>query len=80
MGNITLGPGPSDLLELIGVTVAEQGSEALGSTPEVLLVPLTVFYQQLSESRGIFCPEVLGHLLLAEKPAIVLEVDEAIEP
>ena len=74
-----MGSGPTDPLELIGIAMAEQSSKALGSTPEVLLIPLTIPDQQLSESRGIFCPEAFGHLLLAEEPAIVVEVDEAIE-
>ena len=72
-------PVPTDPLELIGVVVAEQCSKALGSTPEVLLVPMAVCNQQLSESRWILCPEVFTHRFLAEKPAIVVEVDEAIE-
>ena len=72
-------PVPPDPLELVGVVVAEQGSKALGSTPEMLLVPLTVCHQKPRKSRWIFCPEVLSHIFLAEKPAIVVEVDEAIE-
>ena len=42
------------------------------------MVPLAVRHQQLSESCWIFCPEVLlSQIPLAEEPAIVVEVDEA---
>ena len=76
---VTLKPVPPDPLELIRVVVAEKSSQALGRASEVLLVPLTVRHQEISQFSWILCPELLSHRLLAEEPAIVVEVDELIE-
>ena len=70
-GNIALEPVPPDPLELIGVVVAKESSQALRSTPEVLLVPLTVGHQEISQVCWILCPIIPSHGLLAEKPAII---------
>ena len=59
--------------------MAEQTGEHLGCPTEVLLIPLSVCRKQLSESCWILCPEVLVHILLAEKPAIHVEAEKAIE-
>ena len=78
-GDIALEPVPPDPLEPIGVVVAKERSQALRSTPEVLLIPLTVSHQELSQVCWILCPIIPGHRLLAEKPAIIVEVDELVE-
>ena len=77
--NVTLKPIPPDPLELIGVVVAKKSSQALGRASEVLLIPLTVSHQKISQFSWIFCPKFPSHRPLAEKPAIVVEVDELIE-
>ena len=48
-GNVALEPIPPDPLELTGVVVAQESSQALGGSPEVLLVPLTVSHQEISQ-------------------------------
>ena len=57
--------------------MAEQHCKHLGGLAEVPLIPLNICHQQLGESFGIFCPELLLHLLLAEKLAI--EAEDVIE-
>ena len=59
--------------------MAKESSQALGRTLEVLLIPLTVRHQEISQFCWILCPIFPSHGLLAEKPAIVVEVDELIE-
>ena len=59
--------------------MAEESSQALGRALEVLLIPLTVIHQQVSQGSWILCPILLNHRLLAEEPAIVVEVDELVE-
>ena len=59
--------------------MAKESSQALRSTPEVLLVPLTVGHQEISQVCWILCPIIPGHGPLAEKPAIIVEVDELVE-
>ena len=61
------------------VVVAEQTGKHLGCPLKVLLIPLSVRRKQLSEGCWILCPEVLVHILLAEKRAIHVEAEEAIE-
>ena len=78
-GNIALELVPPDPLELIGVVMAEESRQALGRSLEMLLIPLTVIHQQVSQGSWILCPILLNHGLLAEEPAIVVEVDELIE-
>ena len=78
-GNVFLNPVPSNALELWSVVVAEQTGKHLGCFAKVLLIPLNICHKQLSESCWILCPEVLVHTLLAEKPAIHVEAEDAIE-
>ena len=77
--NVALEPVPPDPLELIRVVVAKESSQALGRAPEILLIPLTVSHQKISQFSWILCPILPSHGLLAEEPAIVVEVDELIE-
>ena len=59
--------------------MAQESSQALRGTPEVLLVPLTISHQEISQGCRILGPIIPGHRLLVEEPTIVVEVDELIE-
>ena len=59
--------------------MAEQHGEHLRHLAEVLLIPLEISNTHLCEICWILSPELFLHILLAEKPAVHVEAEQAIE-
>ena len=75
---VALNPVPPQKADLLISTVAKQCGDHLGHPPEVLVIPLSISGQQLSEWPWIFHPVLAAHWLLLEEAAVQVEVEHPI--